>query len=101
MSAATQAMTDADLRFTQASSSIQAENFALGTPRPHGGHGEEEESLPEDWDIDEPHIEDLDRSPSLGDFSPPEGSWQPSHIAQPEKELSPESSPSLNDSVSS
>jgi hypothetical protein len=100
MSAATQAMTDADLRFTQASSSIQAENFALGTPRTHGGHGEDEESPPEDWDIDPP-IEDLDQSPSLGVFSLPEDSVQPSHTAQPENELSPESSPSLNESVSS
>jgi hypothetical protein len=101
MSAATQAMTDADLRFTQASSSIQAENYALGTPRPHGGHGEEEESLPEDWDIDDPHIEDPDRSPFLVDSSPPEGLWPSSHLDQPDEELSPESSPSLNDSVSS
>jgi hypothetical protein len=101
MSAATQAMTDADLRFTQASSSIQAENYALGTPRPHGDHDEEEESLLEDWEVDDPHIEDPDRSPFPVDSSPLEGSWLPSHPDQPEKELSPEPSASLNASVSS
>jgi hypothetical protein len=100
MTAATQMMTDADLRFTQASSSIDTINFALGTPRTHGGHGEDEESLPEDWDIDPP-IEDLDQSPSLGVFSLPEDSSQPPHSAQPENELSPESSPSLHESASS
>jgi len=101
MSAATQAMTDADLRFTQASSSIQAENYALGTPRPHGDHDEEEESLLEDWEVDDLDNEDPDRSLYPPDSSRPEDSWLPPHPDQPAEELSPEPTASLSASGSS
>jgi hypothetical protein len=100
MAVATQMMEDADLRFTQASSSIDTINFALGTPRSHGEPGEDGESLSEEWDMDPPTV-DPNLSPFLEAFLPPEDSSQPPCFAQPEHELSPELSPSLPESASS
>jgi hypothetical protein len=100
MAAATQMMEDADLRFTQASSSIETINFALGTPRSHGEPGEDGESLSEEWEMDPPTV-DPSLSPFPEAFSPPEDSSQPPCFAQPEHELSPELSPSLPESASS
>jgi hypothetical protein len=101
MSAATQAMTDADLRFTQASNNIQAENYVLATPRPHRDHDEEAESLLEEWEADDSDNEGLDRSLYPPDSSRLEGSWPPPHPVEPAEELSPEPTASLSASGSS